>query len=710
MSTRLCLLAVLLLLSRPALAQQPQSTPPEEALPEGYIYEEQVVVSASKTEQALVNAPATISVISGQAIRQSPAAHIGDLLRTVPGVNVTQTSARDINIVSRGASSTLATSQLALVDGRSIYLDFFGMVMWDLVPSSLREIKQIEVIRGPASAVWGANAMTGVVNVITRSPREMAADGASSVTLGVGAFGRRVGSGVGQGTGTLFSLEGTHAQVVNDRVAFKVSGGFLTQDALPRPVGTIANSFRTPYPPYANSGTSQPKVDGRLDYELAEGARLSVAGGYAGTEGVIGSGLGPFDITSGSGLAYGSARYTKGNRRIGFFTNLLNGEAINLLTVGADGERIRLGFDTRTFDVEYSDAVPLAGRHLLSYGGNYRHNGFDITLAPDGGPRNEGGGYVQDEIFLNKVFRWVVGGRLDKFSSISDAVFSPRTTFMVKPAPTHTIRLSFNRAFRAPSYINNNMNTAILNQLDLGAITPQLAGVSYAFPIAARGNRDLRQETMTALELGYTGMVGGRATLSAALYRNTTKDAIFFTPVGRYTAGNPPPRWPLSPLVLEGLAAAGSPLPSAFSYRNLGTVRDKGLELGVDAVASRAVTVFANYSYQWQPQVEGFPLSEANLPPKHRFNAGGSITHGRYLGNLAVNYTSEAFWQDVLDARFAGTTAAYTTVNGAVGATWAGGRVTTSLKVNNLANRPVMPHVFGDVVKRQVLGEVRVVF
>ena len=83
---------------------------------------------------------------------------------------MTQVSARDVNLTTRGATSTLATSQLALVDGRSVYLDFFGMVMWDLVPTNPNDIRQIEVIRGPASAVWGANAMSGVVNVITRTP------------------------------------------------------------------------------------------------------------------------------------------------------------------------------------------------------------------------------------------------------------------------------------------------------------------------------------------------------------------------------------------------------------------------------------------------------------------------------------------------------------------------------------------------------------
>ena len=77
---------------------------------------------------------------------------------------------------------------------------------------------------------------------------------------------------------------------------------------------------------------------------------------------------------------------------------------------------------------------------------------------PDGDDRNEGGGYLQDEIFLGDHFRWVVGGRVDKFSSIEDAVFSPRTTFMVKPDAAQTFRVSFNRAFRAPSFINNNID------------------------------------------------------------------------------------------------------------------------------------------------------------------------------------------------------------------------------------------------------------
>ena len=322
----------------PAFAQGKASSPPHQQPSQDpdkpVTFEEQVIVTASRSEEQLVNAPAAVSVITTATIENSPATNVGDLLRAVPGINVTQVSARDINITTRGATSTLATSQLALVDGRSVYLDFFGMVMWDLVPTNPHEIKQIEVVRGPASAVWGANAMTGVVNVITKSPRELARDGGgNSVTIGFGGFNRDV-TGRDESAGTLFYVNGSHAQAVDDKWSYKLSAGYFTQDALPRPTGSLPSG--TPYPPFANTGTSQPKFDARVDYELTDGARMTFAGGVAGTEGIIHTGIGPFDVDSSSRLTYATVRYAKGGRRLAFFTNLLNGDAANLLTVGPE--------------------------------------------------------------------------------------------------------------------------------------------------------------------------------------------------------------------------------------------------------------------------------------------------------------------------------------------------------------------------------------
>ena len=688
-------------------AAQPTPTPPDQQATDEVRYEEQVVVSASRTEQQLVNAPAAVSVISGETIRNSPATNVGDLLRAVPGVNVSQISARDVNITTRGATSTLSTSQLALVDGRSIYLDFFGMVMWDLVPANPQDIKQIEVIRGPASAVWGANAMSGVVNVITRTPREMAAGRANALTIGLGTFDRS-SQGVERDAGSLFYVNGVHAGAPSGKWSYKVSAAYFTQDPLPRPVGTIPNAFNTPYPVYENTGASQPKFDTRVDYDPASGGKFSFAGGVAGTEGVIHSGIGPFDISQGSRLGYFTGRYERGRGRVAFFTNLLNGDAVNLLSRGSNGQFLPLTFDTQTFDVEASDALTLANRHVVSFGGNYRHNRFDISIAPAGDNRNEGGGYIQDEMFLTDHFRWVVGGRLDKFSSIDNAVFSPRTSLLIKPDASQTVRLSFNRAFRAPSFINNNIDTTVLNQANLTAISPVLG--NFVFPVRALGNADLKQETMDAFEIGYTGVVHRRATVTAAVYWNRIENAIFFTQVASYSPASPPPTWPAGfptfPLAL--IPPPG--LPSAFSYRNLGTVKDKGIELGIDAAVNRVLNVFTNYSFQADPDVEGFDPAETNFPANHRFNVGFDASAGRYLGNFSVNYVSSAYWQDVLDQRFAGTTNAYTLVNGAFGVRWMGDRITTSLKVHNLANQEVQQHIFGDFIKRQVMGEARFQF
>jgi outer membrane receptor protein involved in Fe transport len=690
----------------PAFAQgnqqspSPQQPPAEEQKP---TFEDQVVVSASRSEQVLVNAPAAVTLITSTTIQNSPGSNMGDLLRAVPGINVTQTSARDVNFTTRGATSTLATSQLALVDGRSIYLDFFGMVMWDLVPTNLHEIKRIEVVRGPASAVWGANAMSGVVNVILKTPRELAREGGHSVTIGAGAINRNV-TGREQDTGSLFYVNGSHSQAVDDRWSYKLSAGYFTQDPLPRPFGTIPNSFSTPYPNFANTGTSQPKFDGRVDYDFDGGnnGRLIFAGGVAGTEGIIHSGIGPFDIDNDSRLTYFTSRYEKGGRRIAFFTNLLNGNAVNLLAVGPTGQPLPLVFDTKTFDVEASDVRVIGTRHALTFGGNYRHNTFDISLAPGGDARNEGGGYIQDEIFLSDHFRWVVGGRVDKFSSIDDAVFSPRTTFMIKPDAAQTFRISFNRAFRAPSFINNNINTTILNQAQL---SPQL---SIVFPIRAVGNETLEQETLTAYEIGYAGVIRD-VNVSASVYWNNTTDGIYFTPNVFYSSTNPPPGWPLPPAFVPP-----NTLPAQYTYLNFGHVKDKGIELGVETSVNRYVNVFANYSYQWKPVARDLPagtsIADINWPAKNRFNTGFDFSYSRFLGNLSVNYNDEAYWQDVLDVRYAGNTEAYTLVNGTFGVRWYENRITTSLKVTNLGNQEVQQHIFGDILKRQIVGEVRVGF
>jgi outer membrane receptor protein involved in Fe transport len=732
-----------LVLAAPARAQQsapptsadqsPPEQPPKPEADQPEVYHEQVVVTASKNEEKLVNAPATVSLITSDVLQNSGSTSYADLFRAVPGVNVTQTSARDINFTSRGATSTLSTSQLALVDGRSIYLDFFGFIAWDFLPVNPAEIKQIEVIRGPASAIWGANAMNGVVNVITKSPRELQG---TTVTIGAGGFGRDT-KDKSEGAGALFYVNGAHAAVVNDRWAYKFSAGLYTQDPLARPTGAIPNGTGTQYPTFSNQGTTQPKVDIRADYDFPDGERkLVLQGGFAGTEGILHSGIGPFDIDRGTILGYAKVNYSKKAMKVNFFTNLLDGDATNLLAVDPTGTPLLFTFQSQTYDFEFGDVRTFQQRHVISYGGNYRHSNFQLSIAPAGNKRDEGGAYVQDEIFLGKYLRWIVGGRVDKFDIIDRAQFSPRTSVLVKPTADQTIRVSYNRAYRAPSVTNNYLDTTIINQLPLGLINPLLAGRVFNFPIRAVGSnvgltplvppQDLSETSLSAFELGYTGIINKRATVSAAFYINDTKDDVFFTQVASYRATTPPPNWPLPPIVLEALycppgttpSAArpcsfgvGNGLPLAYSYRNFGKVRQKGLELGVDGAITREWSAFANYAYQPEPTPTGFDRSELNIPPAHMFNIGANYGGSRFLGSVQVSYQSEAFWQDVLDSRYHGPTDAFTLVNGSFGVKWGqNGNIVTMLKATNLLNDEIQQHIFGDISKLQMVGELRVTF
>ena len=253
------------------------------------------------------------------------------------------------------------------------------------------------MIRGPASAVWGANAMTGVVERHHQDPaRDAGHEPVDSVRSVRPITYRRAL----RGRRTLFHQRDTRGR--NERsVLYKVSAGLLTQEPFLRPDGNMPGTS-TLYPAFENRGTTQPRLDARVDYETPDKKeKLVLAGGITGTEGIIHSGLGPFDIQRGSTLKYGRLTYTRDKMKLQVFVNALDAEAPLLLLAGLDGRPLRLTVENQAYDVEFSDLRVFRNKHVLSYGGNYRHNSFDISMAPRGDSRDEGGAYVQDEIFLS---------------------------------------------------------------------------------------------------------------------------------------------------------------------------------------------------------------------------------------------------------------------------------------------------------------------
>jgi outer membrane receptor protein involved in Fe transport len=723
----------------PAVAQDDQAdeTTQEEEAEAQDQFDDVISVTASRYEQRLNEVPAAITVLDERAIAELPADDYGDLLRNVPGLNVSQISARDIQITGRTASGSLSTSELVLLDGRTLYLDFFGFVMWDYVPMDTKEIKQIEVVRGPGSAVWGANAMSGVINLITKTPREMQG---TSVTLGAGDFGALYGNV-------------THAGA-NDRYGYKFSGGYLEQDAFNRPTGVIPgtvgpfNPLGTPYPVFENQGTKQPKFNLRFDFDQSVDSTWGFDAGYAATDGIMHSGIGPFDIASGAAMTYAKVNWSKRAARATFFVNLLDGDASNLLSRGLDGQPIQFAFKSDTYNLDFSNTKVLGSNNILTFGATARTNQFDLSIAPVGDSRDEYGAFVQDEILIGEKARWLIGARWDDIDPIGSVV-SPRTSLLISPSHHHTFRLSFNRAFRAPSMINNFLDITIINEV--GQLAPPgfppgvpvdpdvvLGGLVQAglvppgvpcqfvlttctpffyniFPVEALGNPLTTEEQLDALEIGYVGQFDNGTTFTISVYRNETTDAIDCFQSGVYTSVNPPVNWPLGllappiplfPSQLNGL------LPASFSYRNIGEIVDEGVEISLNARPTANLSWFLNYSYQAEPEASGIDQetlpngtvrNPINTPPQNRVNAGIGFSSERFYLNANANYQDEAFWTDVLDSRFWGPTDAFTQVNLGGGVHF--GETTLSVTVQNVLDEDVLQHVFGDLIERKITAQ-----
>jgi len=159
------------------------------------------VTSVSKKQQRLGDVAAAITVLTNDDLRRSGVATVADALRLVPGLDVASANASQTAISARGANGLYANKLLVLVDGRAIYTVLFGGVYWDLENLMLEDIDRIEVIRGPGATIWGANAVNGVINVVTRAARDTqggylyGGGGDVQRASGGGRFGGRIGEG-----------------------------------------------------------------------------------------------------------------------------------------------------------------------------------------------------------------------------------------------------------------------------------------------------------------------------------------------------------------------------------------------------------------------------------------------------------------------------------------------------------------------------------
>ena len=166
------------------------------------------------------------------------------------------------------------------------------------------------------------------------------------------------------------------------------------------------------------------------------------------------------------------------------------------------------------------------------------------------------------------------------------------------------------------------------------------------------------------------------------------------------------------PRMLGLLAASGSFLPrTGASFFNRGPTQHVGAEPTVDQRISESASISASYSWQGRPVIldaeDPCPAASLSLPLAHRVDAGAGLNGRRLIGSASVTTATRVFWSDVLTPDFHGYSAGYTTVNETFGVKWNGGAVTTLVKVTSLFNQSIQQHIFGDILRRTVIGEVR---
>jgi outer membrane receptor protein involved in Fe transport len=564
------IVAVLILAARVAAAPAPTPSPTPEPKPKeekkkqeetpvdkGVV--EDVVVSASARAEAILDAPAAVSVITGDELTHDPGDQLVDHLRRVPGINVVQFSARDVNIASRSSTGGINTSTLALVDGRNLYLDFLGFIMWEFAPTDPTLIDRVEVVRGPASSIWGANAPGGVVQVITRSPRDTLG---GQARIDVGNYGTR-------------RIEARESFLAGSW-ALRLSAGYFESDAFPRPT-TITNIWGDTVNPdlglrpdaVGTSGTKQPRFDLRADYDDASGGNWMVEAGTGRTGGWIATGLGPFQVDNDTSMTYATTRWRQGLMEAQANVNLFSGDAVNLIN------GLLFEFASGSTQAMLHGSIPIKTRGVVGWGGSAELSTYDLSIAPDGTRRTKLGVYADADFDVVPTFGIVAGTRVDYFKETVGVVVSPRVALRWKPRKDQTARVAWGKGYRSPSVIETDLYVpsipvALLNWhdvdqqlIDQGVIDPKqfpdglfelmALGVCgtrpdncgappgeapvYVAVTSAKGSRELDAETTTSIELGWAGRFHG-FDVSATVYRTWTKGGIDF-PVQAYYGMGP---------------------------------------------------------------------------------------------------------------------------------------------------------------------------
>jgi len=549
------------------------------------LQEEEIIYTAAKHEQDIGESPSAVTVITREQIENTHCTDLVCLLRQVPEVDVRRVFPMYSAVGVRALTGELGDKILVLVDGREENHDVFGMAYWQIFPVHLEEIERVEVIRGPGSALYGANAHSGVVSITTRK----AGDNLAEVYLGGGEhnrnslilrINRRFGAWSAQASASLDTQDNWRARGDNEREIIRARL--------------------------------------RVDRETEDSA-TSLQVGMIVPRGPIYTTLAPaeaFDTILGDLVVSHRAGFFKTNIWVGLWDVTLRPDLPMYFLGMKLGEFTSdMHFFNSAVDADAQvELKPFSG-NLLIAGGNYRW----ITMlsdqyTPGTVHQHRVGVFVHDEQRLPGNVVLSGGIRLD-YNSITPFTVSPRLAAVWRFSEGQWLRLAAGRAFRKPTFFNTSLH---INNVRGEPGFEELPG----FFLRSIGNEDLENESITAFEAGYRGrFLQKRLTVEADVFFNLYRDTLNF--IVDMVTNN---------LGMPDLAR------SVMGYRNAGRdVNTLGGSAEVVVQPAESWRISANYTcrYSWfvEQAVEGYGL-EGDVGERVKWERA-------HLANLSVSYVPE---------------------------------------------------------------------
>jgi len=466
---------VAILLSLQASPSKAENRPGGESLAElGRLSIEELanidVSSVSKAAQPLSDAAAAVYVITHDAVMRSGARSLSEILRLAPNLQVAQITATSQAISARGFNGSAADKLLVLIDGRSVYTPFSHGVFWDAQYVPPETIERIEVISGPGATLWGANAVNGVINIVTRK----SADTKGAVLeFGGGALERRGGLQYGGSLGANLTYR-VYANAMEHDHSDTASGADARDGWRRRQAG-----FRLDWSHADDLVTLQGDIYKASEEELTS-ANQAISG-----HNLIGRWTHP---TAGGGTLQVQAYY----------------DAIRRAVPG------RINYRLRTYDLDLQHSFSLGRAHQIVWGGGYRVTDDNFLVQPEatrrqffspmGRKQSLSNLFVQDTVSLRPDLKLILGLKLedDPYSGLEPL---PSARLSWKPTDTTLVWAAASRAVRAPSRLDRDF-------------------VEYRGSTLFLTGRGFQAETLIAYELGYRAQPSTRSSISVSAFYN----------------------------------------------------------------------------------------------------------------------------------------------------------------------------------------------